>query len=175
QPNVVQAPETPAEEESQSAQVTAERFINYETQRIQNVLRASAAIGDENVKTHIFETVMERIQLLSNLRELIEGSGSNSRLAAAAEDAVAEAARIAFVARLFGGNIREHWAPRDAADVLFEVDPAIASNPERVLRDSSGQFTLEQRRQALYVVLAKTQPTEGQRLWLSTVVEGFLR
>ena len=28
---------------------------------------------------------------------------------------------------------------------------------------------------ALYLVLAQTQPTEEQRLWLSTVVEGLLR
>jgi hypothetical protein len=139
------------------------------------VLRASSAIADEDVKTRIFEATMERIQLLSNLRELIEGSGSNSRLAAAAEDAVSEDARVAFVARLFGDEIRKHWAPRDAADVLFEADPAIASAPERALRDSSGQFTIDQKRQALYLVLARTQPTEGQRLWLTSVVEGFLR
>lgn len=172
---VVATPEGPAESEQQSAQVTAERFVNYETQRIQNVLRASSAIGDENVKTRIFEATMERIQLLSNLRELIEGSGSNSRLAAAAEDAGSEDARLAFVARLFGSDIRKHWAPSDAADVLFDVDSAIANAPERALRDGSGEFTIEQKRQALYLVLAKTQPTEGQRLWLSSVVEGFLR
>jgi len=167
--------EAPVEDEQQSAQDSAERFVNYETQRIQNVLRASAAIGDENVKTRIFESAMERIQLLSNLRSLIEGSGSNSLLAAAAEDAVSEEARVAFVARLFGNTIRTHWAPKDAADVVFEADSSIASAPERALRDRTGQFTAEQRKHALYLVLATTQPTEDQRLWLSTVVEEFLR
>ena len=175
QTEVVAVPDSPAEDEGQSAQVSAERFVNYETQRIQNVLRASAAIGNEDVKTRIFEITMERIQLLSNLRELIEGSGSNSRLAAAAEDAGSEPARLAFVARLFGGEIGKHWAPSDAADVLFDPDPAVASAPERALRDGSGEFTIEQKRQAFYLVLARTQPTEGQRLWLSSVVEGFLR
>lgn len=175
QTEVVAVPESPAEDEGQSAQVSAERFVNYETQRIQNVLRASAAIGNEDVKTRIFEATMERIQLLSNLRELIEGSGSNSRLAAAAEDAGSEPARLTFVARLFGGDIRKHWAPSDAADVLFDPDPAVVSAPERALRDGSGEFTIEQKRQAFYLVLARTQPTEGQRLWLLSVVEGFLR
>lgn len=175
QAEVIETQEAPAEDEQQSAQETAERFVNYETQRIQNVLRASAAIADENVKTRIFEAAMERIQLLSNLRSLIEGSGTRSRLAAAARDAVTEEARVAFVARLFGDDIRTHWAPKDAADVLFETDSAVASAPERALRDGTGQFTAAQKKHALYLVLATTQPTEDQRLWLSTVVEGFLR
>jgi len=42
------------------------------------------------------------------------------------------------------------------------------------------QFELDfqrelQKKRALYLVLAQSQPTEDQRLWLSTVVEGFLR
>ncbi|MGZ8812124.1 MAG: hypothetical protein ACXW29_13370, partial [Thermoanaerobaculia bacterium] len=52
----------------------AEGFISYETGRIQSVLKASAAISDETVKSKIFEACMQRIQLLSNLRTLIEGS-----------------------------------------------------------------------------------------------------
>jgi hypothetical protein len=175
QPEVVEGPAPVSEEEQQSAQDTAERFVSYETQRIQNVLRASGAIGDENVKTRIFEAAMERIQLLSNLRSLIEGSGSASPLAAAARDAASEADRITLMARLFGEAIKPHWAPQDAADVVFEIEPEIANAPERVLRDGSGRFTAEQKKHALYLVLAKTQPTEDQRLWLSTVVEGFLR
>lgn len=175
QPEVDSTPEPAPEEEQQSAQDTAERFVSYETQRIQNVLRASSAIGDENVKTRIFEAAMERIQLLSNLRSIIEGSGTGSRLAVAARDVLTEDDRVMLVARLFGQGIRSHWAPKDASDVVFEVDPVIANAPERVLRDNSGAFTGEQKRHALYVVLAKSQPTEDQRLWLTTVVEGFLR
>jgi hypothetical protein len=174
--------ETPAEEEpplseedQQSAVETAERFISYETQRIQNVLRASSVIADENVKTKIFEACMERIQLLSNLRLLIEGSGMRSSLAAAARDAQTEAQRLALVARLFGDSVKPHWAPSDASDVVFEIETSVASEPDRVLRDSTGRFTSDQKKRALYLVLARTQPTEEQRLWLSTVVEGFLR
>ena len=118
---------------------------------------------------------MQRIQLLSNLRLLIEGSGMRSRLAAAARDAQGESERMAVIARLFGERIRPHWAPKDAADVVFEIDPAIAAEPERALRDTTGGVSTDQKKQALYLVLAQTQPTEDQRLWLSSIVEGFLR
>lgn len=178
QPVVIeQAPheEARTEEETTSAEDTAEQFISYETQRIQNVLRASAAISDEKVKTKIFEASMERIQLLSNLRLLIEGSGTRSRLAIAARDAQTEAARLALVARLFGEGVRPHWAPHDASEVVFNADAAVVAAPERALRDTTGHFSMDQKKNALYLVLAQTQPTEDQRLWLSTVVEGFLK
>jgi hypothetical protein len=172
---VVHAEGAPSEQEVQSAQETAESFVTYETQRIQNVLRASAAIGDETVKSKIFETAMQRIQLLSNLRLLIEGSGMRSRLAEAARQAESEEARLELMSRLFGDDVAPHWAPKDAADVVFEIDSEIASAPERVLRDTTGQFSVAQKKRALYLVLAQTQPTEDQRLWLSAVVEGFLK
>jgi len=178
QPSVEAQPDPQPEstnEDTQTAEETAERFISYETQRIQNVLRASSAIADENVKTKIFEACMERIQLLSNLRLLIEGSGMRSRLATAARDAQTEADRLALVSRLFGDSVKPHWAPSDASDVVFDIESSIASEPERALRDSTGRFTADQKKRALYLVLAQTQPTEDQRLWLSTVVEGLLR
>ncbi len=164
-----------SEEEMQSAQDTAERFVSYETQRIQNVLKASTEIADESVKSRIFEACMQRIQLLSNLRLLIEGSGMRSRLATAAREAESESERLALIAQLFGEDITTHWAPKDATDVILDVDAEIASAPDRALRDASGRFSTEQKKRALYLVLARMQPTEDQRLWLSTVVEGFLR
>ena len=166
---------TVPEEDVVSAEETAERFVSYETQRIQNVIRASSAIADENVKAKIFEACMQRIQLLSNLRLLIEGSGMRSRLATAARDARGESERLAVITRLFGDSIRPHWAAKDAADVIFDIAPEIATAPERALRDTTGSVSTEQKKQALYLVLAQTQPTENQRLWLSSVVEGFLR
>lgn len=172
---VVQAEDVPSEAEVQSAQETAERFVTYETQRIQNVLRASAAIADETVKSKIFEACMQRIQLLSNLRLLIEGSGMRSRLAAAARTAESESDRLTLMGRLFGESVKPHWAPADAADVVFEIDAAIAAAPERALRDTTGQFSMEQKKRALYLVLAQTQPTEDQRLWLSAIIEEFLK
>jgi hypothetical protein len=176
EPEVIEAPAAAEEEpESPSAEAAAERFIGYETERIQNVLKASSAISDEDVKTKIFEACMQRIQLLSNLRLLIEGSGSRSALAAAARNAQTESDRLALVARLFGDSVKPHWAPHDASEVVFNVEPAIVAAPERALRDTTGRFSAEQKKHALYLVLAQTQPTEDQRLWLSTVVEGFLR
>jgi hypothetical protein len=166
---------TVPEEDTQSAEETAEKFISYETQRIQNVLRAAGAIADEEVKSKIFEACMQRIQLLSNLRLLIEGSGMRSRLAAAARDAETEPQRLALIGRLFGDEVRPHWAPKDAADVIFEVEPDVAAAPERALRDTTGRVAAEQKKRALYLMLAQTQPTEDQRLWLSGIVEGFLR
>ena len=168
------SPNAPTEEEMLSAQDTAERFISYETQRIQNVLKASAAIADEEVKSKIFEACMQRVQLLSNLRLLIEGSGMRGRLATAARAAESESDRLALMAKLFGAEVKKHWAPQDARDVVFEVEPEVEAAPDRVLRDSGGKYTLQQKRHALYLVLARTQPSEEQRLWLSSVVEEFL-
>lgn len=168
-------PVVAVEESGATAEETAERFISYETQRITNVLKASSAINDETMKSKIFEACMQRIQLLSNLRLLIEGSGMRSRLAAAARDAKSESERMELIGKLFGEQIRPHWAPDDAADVIFEVEPEVAAAPESALRDTTGRFSTDQKKRALYLVLAQTQPTEDQRLWLSSVVEGFLR
>jgi hypothetical protein len=167
--------EATTDDENLSAQEAANAFITYETQRIDNVRKASAAIGDEDIKSRIFEACMQRLNLLSNLSLLIEGSGVRSRLATAARGAQSEAERMAVVARLFGDDIRPHWAPSDAADVIFDVRGDIASEPERVLRDSSGKFTTTDKKHALYTLLARAQPTEEQRLWLTTVIEGFLQ
>jgi hypothetical protein len=59
--------------------------------------------------------------------------------------------------------------------VILEVDQEVASAPERLLRDTTGRYSAEQRRLALYLMLAQAQTTEDQRLWLSTVAETFLR
>ena len=59
-----------------------------------------------------------------------------SRLAVAARDALEESDRLALIGRLFGDSITPHWAPKDAADVIFEIDPAVAAEPERALRDT---------------------------------------
>jgi hypothetical protein len=163
------------EEDTESAQDIAERFVAYEKERIQNVLRASSSITDEEVKSQIFEACMQRIQLLSNLRLLIEGSGMRSRLAAAAREVASEDDRLALIGRLFGEGVKPHWAPADASDVLVEADPAVAAEPERALRDTTGRVTEQQKKRALYLVLTQTQPTEDQLLWLASVVEGFLR
>lgn len=173
--NAAAAPATTDTADAGSAADAADSFIEYETQRIQNVLKASAAITDETVKAKIFESCMQRIQLLSNLRTLIEGSGSRSRLAAAAQAARSESDRLDFVTRLFGGSIAAIWAPKDAADVILKPNADVDTEPERVLRDKSGRFSTQQKKRALYVLLARSQPTEEQQLSLVTVADGFLR
>ena len=150
----------------------AEAFVSYETQRIQNVIQAANAMTDEAVKSNVLEACMQRIQLLSNLRSLIQGSGAKSKLATAARSAKSEQERLGLVAKLFGSDVPAHWAPKDAKDVIVDTHDVDA---ERVLRDSSGKVTDAQKRHALYVMLARTQPTEEQQLWLTTVVEGFLQ
>lgn len=175
-PNAPPAPPTATTSASaEPAEEAAESFIPYETQRIQNVLRAASAISDESVKSKIFEAVQQRIQLLSNLRSLIEGAGVRSRLATAARAAQAEADRVAFAAKLFGDSITKAWAPQDASDVIIAPVPDIDSEPERVLRDTGGRFTDQQKRRALYMLLARTQPTNEQQLWLITLADSFVR
>ena len=153
----------------------ADSFIPYETQRVQNVLKASAAITDDALKSKIFEACSERSQLLSNLRGLIEGSGARSRLADFARSSKSEDERVAFAAKLFGDDVKPHWAPHDAKEMIIDPNADVDADPERVLRDTSGKFDLQQRKRAFYMVLARMQPTEQQQLWLTTVADTFLR
>ncbi|MGH9419168.1 MAG: hypothetical protein ACRD3J_04280, partial [Thermoanaerobaculia bacterium] len=136
---------------------------------IQNVLKVSASIGDESVKAQVLDACTQRIQLLSNLRSLIVGSGAKSKLVAAANLARKESDRLAVVAKLFGNDVPPHWAPKDASDVIF--DPAV-TDPEKVLRDTASSDP--QKRHALYALLATTSPTEQQQLWLNSVIEALL-
>jgi hypothetical protein len=148
----------------------ADAFISYESQRIQNVLKVSGSIGDESVKAQVLDACTQRIQLLSNLRSIIVGSGARSRLVAAAHGAKKESERLAVVSKLFGGDIAPHWAPKDAADVIF--DPGIP-DPEHVLRDATSSD--QDQRHALYVLLATSSPTEQQQMWLTSVIEALLK
>jgi hypothetical protein len=161
---VADEPDLPAPED------VADAFVSYESQRIQNVLKVSGEVGDEAIKAQVLEACTQRIQLLSNLRSIIVGSGAKSRLVAAANAAKKESERIAVAAKLFGSDIPPHWAPKDAANVIF--DPGV-TEPERVLRDATASD--EQKRHALYALLATSSPTEQQQMWLSSVIEGLLK
>ena len=161
---VADEPELPAPED------VADAFVSYESQRIQNVLKVSSEVGDDALRVQVLEACTQRIQLLSNLRSIIVGSGAKSRLVAAANSAKKESERLALAAKLFGSDVLPHWAPKDAANVIF--DPGVAE-PERVLRDAAASD--EQKRHALYALLATTSPTEQQQMWLSSVIEGLLK
>jgi hypothetical protein len=158
----------------QNAEEAADAFISFETERIQGVLKASNGIPDEALKSRILESCMQRIQLLSNLRTLIQGSGARSRLALAARSARGEPERLSLVSKLFGADMPSHWAPKDASDVMLSSTLSDAE-AEKVLRDSTGKFSDQQKKHALYALLAHSQPTEAQQLWLTTVVDTFLQ
>ncbi len=153
----------------------AAAFIEQETQRIQDLLAAASEVTDEAVKNRIFEATLQRTQVLSNLRTLIEGSGVRSRLALAARDADSEEDRLALVSSLFGDAIAPHWAPRKPADVILTPDGDPDSEPERVLRDRGGRYNEQQKKRALYMLLSRSQPSAEQQLWLITVVDSFLQ
>jgi hypothetical protein len=159
-----------ADDDLPAPEDVADAFVSYESQRIQNVLKVSSSIGDEAVKAQVLDACTQRIQLLSNLRSIIVGSGARSRLVAAANAAKRESDRLAVVAKLFGSDVPQHWAPKEAADVIF--DPAV-TDPERVLRDNAASD--QQKRHALFVLLATSSPTEQQQLWLNSVIEALLK
>lgn len=149
----------------------ADSFVSVETARIQGVLKAGSELADEGLKAKIIEACMQRIQLLSNLRLLIQGAGTRSHLAAAARSAKTDDERLALVGRLFGNEVKDHWAPKEPQAVVLNP---IAGEAEKVLRDTSGKTSDQQKRRAFYEVLGRSEPTEDQQLFLLTVIEGFL-
>ena len=159
-----------ADEDLPAPEDVADAFVSYESQRIQNVLKVSSSIGDEAIRAQVLDACTQRIQLLSNLRSIIVGSGARSRLVASANAAKRESDRLAVVARLFGSDVPQHWAPKEAADVIF--DPGV-TDPEKVLRDNAASD--QQKRHALFALLATSSPTEQQQLWLNSVIEALLK
>jgi hypothetical protein len=163
------APASPAQpemkvEEPAPIDDPAEAFISVETERIQKVLAASATLNDVKV----LEACSKRLQLLSNLRTLIESAGATSRLALAARAARNESDRLALVAKLFGSDMPAHWAPRDARDVVVDL----VAEPEKVLRNP--QASADDKRHALYAFLATSTPTDEQQTWLASAIEALL-
>jgi hypothetical protein len=158
-----------------TASDAADKFIPYETQRVQNVIKATDGMTDDALKSQIYEACSQRSQLLSNLRSLIEGSGARSRLADFARTSASEDERVAFAGKLFGDDVKPHWAPRDAKDIVIDAQPDIDTDPERVMHDTSGKFSTQQRKRAFYILLSRSQPTEQQQLWLTTVADSFLQ
>src|SRR5438128_4552494 len=122
---------TPATDAA-TADEAADAFVTVETQRIQDILKATDSISDESVKSKIIEACRQRIQLLSNLRSLIQGSGARSRLATAARNAKSDPDRLALIKKLFGPDVAPHWAPKDATAVLLSP---LSDDAEKVLRD----------------------------------------
>ena len=153
----------------------AEAFVNYELARVQEILKASGKIDNAALNKSIFEASMSRMQLLSNLKMVVETAGSRSALSTAFADVNDEASRLAIVAKLFGEPAAQHWAPTDAKDVVFDVPAELTGDPQAIVNDATGKYTLEQRKSALYHLLARTANlTSSQLLWLSNVMQSFL-
>jgi hypothetical protein len=153
----------------------AEAFVNYESARVQEILKAAGKIDNAALNKSIYEATIARLQLLSNLKLIVETAGSRSALAAAFEGANDEASRLALVTKLFGDEASRHWAPSDAKDVVFDIPAELTSDPMAVLNDATGKYSLEERRQALYHVLARTSNlTSSQLLWLANLMQSFL-
>lgn len=153
----------------------ADAFVNYETSRVQAIVRASAQVEDAAVKRSVLEASVARMQLLSNLKLVVETAGPRSALADALRSADAEPARLDLVGKLFGEMVKAHWAPADAKDVVVEIPGELTGDPFGVVREASGKYAVEQRKQALYHLLAKTSNlTSSQLLSLSDLMQSFL-
>lgn len=153
----------------------ADAFVNYETARVQAVVRASGQIADAGMKKSVLEASVARMQLLSNLKLIVETAGPRSTLAAAFQAVDGEPARLELVGKLFGEMVRSHWAPADAKDVVVEIPAELTGDPFAVIRDVSGKYTPEQQKQALYHLLSRTANlTSSQLLNLSDRMQSFL-
>ena len=136
--------------------------------------RRDEAVSDESLKRQIFAAAMQRLQLLSNLRAIIEGAGAKSKLGVAARQTTNEESRLAFIQRVFGASMVPHWAPREASQILVDIPPATADDPVAVLRDSSGRYSVDDKRLALFAHLSRNPSlTPNEELWLAGVIESF--
>ena len=107
-----------SQESSISAEDSADAFIRHETQRIHNVVNAITDPPDDTGEK-VMEACTLRLQVLSNLRSLILGSGARSRIAQVARMAGPDSERLQLVTKLFGAEIAAHWMPKVTTDVLI--------------------------------------------------------
>lgn len=159
--------------EGTSAAETAIPFIDAEMSRMSALLE-SVAVADGDTSA-LLEASNERLQVLTNLVRVIESGGSRTRLAAAAQAAVGESDRRALIQRLFGELVAAHWAPENASAMLFTMPPDVARDPVSVLRDASRKYSLDQRKLALFALLARSASlTDSEGIWLSGIADTHL-
>jgi hypothetical protein len=151
----------------------ADRFLAYETSRIESFVKASENVGDEELRSKVYETAIERSQVLQNLRVIIDGAGTKSRLAQLARDATTSTGSSELVSRLFGPLVLKHWEAAEPRDVVIAFPQRLAADPIAVLRDTTGRFTREEKQTALYLVLSRDRLTAKQETWLTSVVESL--
>jgi hypothetical protein len=166
--------ERPAASASDDAN-PADAFVSFESSRVQAILQASSGIDDAAVKKRIFESAMQRLQVLSNLKVIVLAAGTSSRLADAFRNLDTDDQRAALMGRLFGSDVQGHWVPSDARDVILDIPPELTGDPIAVLRESTGRYDDEQRKQALYYALGRTANlTPSQELWIAELMSSFL-
>lgn len=166
---------TPAPAADSGEANAAEAFVNYETARVQAILRASGQIEDAATKKSILEAAVARMQLLSNLKLLVETAGPRSTLAGAFRAIDGEAGRLDLVGKLFGESVKSHWAPVDAKDVVVDIPAELTGDPFAVLREATGKYSREEQKQSLYHLLARTSNlTSSQLLSLADLMQSFL-
>lgn len=158
---VTEATETPA--------AAGPDFLGSEIARFAALLERVDELAQKDV---VIGSCQERVQVLSNLQRLIETAGPSSRLARANRDRVADADRLRLVAELFGETVAAHWAPADPGTMDIAIPAAIDGDPLAVLRDTGGKFDTDQRKLALYRLLAgDANLTESQEVWLASMIE----
>jgi len=174
EPASTEAP-PPAEGGESGEANAAEAFVNYETSRVQAIVRASGQIEDAATKKSVLEAAVARMQLLSNLKLLVETAGPRSALAGAFSAIDGEAGRLELVGKLFGDSVKSHWAPADAKDVVVDIPAELTGDPFAVLREATGKYSREQQKQSLYHLLARTSNlTSSQLLSLADLMQSFL-
>lgn len=159
---------TVTEEESAPAEARLD-FLGAEIARFAALLDRSDELAQKDL---VIDSCQERVQVLSNLQRLIETAGPRSRLALANRERVEEAARMRLVADLFGETVAAHWSPADPSGMSISIPASIEGDPLAVLRDTSGKFDSDERKLALYRLLAaEANLTESQEVWLASLIE----
>ena len=153
----------------------ADTFVSFESSRVQAILQASNAIDDAGEKKKIFEAAMHRLQVLSNLKVVVLASGTDSDLADAFAALDTEDQRVSLMSDIFGSTVASHWIPQDAREVVIEIPTELTADPVSILRESTGRYDDEQRKQALFHLLGRTANlTSSQELWVAELMISFL-
>jgi hypothetical protein len=148
-------------------------FIDAEMTRINTMLEGLAsAEGDTGA---LLEASNDRIQVLTNLARVIESGGGRSRLSSRSKAAKSDSERLALIRALFGELVATHWAPQKVSDMVFTLPAEVNRDPVAVLRDTSGKFTNDQKRIALFAQLARSASlTDSEEIWLSGIADANL-
>ncbi len=161
-----------APDESTEASVAEIPFLGVEMSRISGILESIAESDDAE---SLLEAANVRIQILTNLRKVAESGGERSRLLSRMRAAATENERRLLISSMFGSLVAAHWAPADAKKMQFSIPASIRNDPVAILRDTTGRYTDDQRKLALFFFLsANAELTESEEIWVSNIIDGNL-